>query len=107
MDTSPFRSHWSLDPEVTFLNHGSFGACPTRVLEEQSRLRARMEAQPLRFLHRELEAQADTARAALGAFLDADPDDLAFVNNATTGVNTVLQSLRFAPGDELLTTDHE
>ncbi|HYO54981.1 aminotransferase class V-fold PLP-dependent enzyme, partial [Archangium sp.] len=47
------------------------------------------------------------ARAALGAFLDADPDDLAFVNNATTGVNTVLQSLRFAPGDELLTTDHE
>jgi len=107
MDASPFRSHWSLDPEVTFLNHGSFGACPTRVLEEQSRLRARMEAEPVRFLHRELEALADSARAALGTFLDADPDDLAFVSNATTGVNTVLQSLRFAPGDELLTTDHE
>ncbi|PTL78521.1 aminotransferase class V-fold PLP-dependent enzyme [Vitiosangium sp. GDMCC 1.1324] len=107
MDVSPFRSHWSLDPEVTFLNHGSYGACPTRVLEEQSRLRARMEAEPVRFLHRELEALADSARAALGSFLDADPDDLAFVNNATTGVNTVLQSLRFAPGDELLTTDHE
>jgi isopenicillin-N epimerase len=107
MDASPFRSHWSLDPEVTFLNHGSFGACPTRVLEEQSRLRARLEAEPVRFLHREIEALTDAARAALGAFLDADPDDLAFVTNATTGVNTVLQSLRFAPGDELLTTDHE
>ncbi|WNG34547.1 aminotransferase class V-fold PLP-dependent enzyme [Archangium violaceum] len=107
MDASPFRSHWSLDPEVTFLNHGSYGACPTRVLEEQSRLRARMEAEPVRFLHRELEALTDAARASLGAFLDADPDDLAFINNATTGVNTVLQSLRFAPGDELLTTDHE
>lgn len=107
MDASPFRSHWSLDPEVTFLNHGSFGACPTRVLEEQARLRARLEAEPVRFLHRELEALTDSARASLGAFLDADPDDLAFINNATTGVNTVLRSLRFAPGDELLTTDHE
>ncbi|WP_375767260.1 aminotransferase class V-fold PLP-dependent enzyme [Archangium gephyra] len=107
MDASPFRSHWSLDPEVTFLNHGSFGACPTRVLEAQSELRARMEAEPVRFLHRELEPLADAARAALGEFLDVNPDDLAFVNNATTGVNTVLRSLRFAPGDELLTTDHE
>ncbi|WP_257459935.1 aminotransferase class V-fold PLP-dependent enzyme [Archangium lipolyticum] len=107
MDAPLFRTQWSLDPEVTFLNHGSFGACPTAVLEEQSRLRARMEAEPVRFLHRELEALSDAARGALGTFLDADPDDLAFVNNATTGVNTVLKSLRFDPGDELLTTDHE
>jgi len=107
MDGSPLRAHWSLDPEVTFLNHGSFGACPTRVLEEQSRLRARLEANPVRFLHRELPDLADAARSALGDFLDANPDDLAFLDNATTGVNTVLRSLRFAPGDELLTTDHE
>ncbi len=107
MDSPPLRAHWSLDPEVTFLNHGSFGACPTRVLEEQSRLRARLEANPVRFLHRELPALAEAARATLGDFVDANPDDLAFLNNATTGVNTVLRSLRFAPGDELLTTDHE
>jgi isopenicillin-N epimerase len=101
------RSHWSLDPGVTFLNHGSFGACPTLVLEEQSRLRAQLEAEPVRFLHRELEALLDKAREALARFLDADAEDVAFVPNATTGVNTVLRSLRFAPKDELLTTDHE
>jgi isopenicillin-N epimerase len=107
MDRSPLRAHWSLDPELTFLNHGSFGACPTKVLEEQSRLRARLEANPVRFLHREWPDLADAVRGMLGDFLDANPDDLAFVPNATTGVNTVLRSLRFAPGDELLTTDHE
>ncbi|WNG20084.1 aminotransferase class V-fold PLP-dependent enzyme [Cystobacter fuscus] len=107
MDRSPLRAHWALDPETLFLNHGSFGACPTRVLEEQSRLRARLEANPVRFLHREWPDLADAARGALADFLDANPDDLAFVPNATTGVNTVLRSLRFAPGDELLTTDHE
>ncbi len=105
--SAPFRTHWSLDPEVLFLNHGSFGACPTAVLKHQSELRARLEAEPVRFLHREVEPLLDEARAALAAFLDAEPDDLAFVTNATTGVNTVLRSLRFAPGDELLTTDQE
>ena len=101
------REHWSLDSRVTFLNHGSFGACPTQVLEEQSRLRARLEAEPVRFLQRELEPLLDKAREALAGFLDADADDVAFVPNATAGVNTVLRSLRFAPKDELLTTDHE
>ena len=93
------REHWSLDPRVTFLNHGSFGACPTQVLEEQSRLRAQLEAEPVRFLHRELEPLLDKAREALAGFLDADADDVAFVPNATAGVNTVLRSLRFAPKD--------
>lgn len=105
--SAPFRTHWSLDPEVRYLNHGSFGACPTAVLQRQSELRARLEAEPVRFLHREVEPLLDAARAALASFLDADADDVAFVTNATTGVNTVLRSLRFAPGDELLTTDQE
>ena len=97
---------WPLDPAVTFLNHGSFGACPRAVLDAQARWRADLEAEPVRFLHRELEGRLAAARAALGAFVGADPDDLAFVSNATTGVNTVLQSLDFAAGDELLVTDH-
>jgi isopenicillin-N epimerase len=97
---------WSLDPEIVFLNHGSFGACPVRILELQSEIRARLEREPVRFLTRELEPQLDAARAALGSFVGADPDDLAFVSNASSGVSTVLRSLDFAAGDELLVTDH-
>lgn len=98
---------WGLDPKVDFLNHGSFGACPLPVLREQARLRRLMESEPVRFLDRELEGRLDEARAVLADFVGADPDDLAFVPNATTGVNTVLRSLRFEPGDEVLATDME
>jgi isopenicillin-N epimerase len=97
---------WALDPAVTFLNHGSFGACPRPVLEAQQRLREELERAPVRFLSRELEGRLETARVALGAFIGADADDLVWLTNATTGVNTVLRSLTFGPGDELLTTDH-
>jgi isopenicillin-N epimerase len=103
----PLARHWLLDPTVTFLNHGSFGACPRPVLEAQQRWRDRLEAEPVLFLDRELERALEEARADVAAFVGADPDDLAFVTNATTGVNTVLASLRFEVGDELLTTDHE
>ena len=101
------RAPWVLDPTIAFLNHGSFGACPAPVLEAQQRWRERMEAEPVRFLDRELEGLLDEARADLGAFLGADPAGLAFVPNATTGIASVLASLRFRRGDELLTTDHE
>lgn len=104
---SEFAKHWTLDRTITFLNHGSFGACPIPVLESQRRWTARLESEPVRFYARELEGALDAARARLGSFVGADPDDLAFVTNATTGVNTVLRSLRFAPGDELLVTDQE
>ncbi len=103
---SPYADLWTLDPSVTFLNHGSFGACPRAVLAKQDEWRARLERQPVQFLARDLEGLLDEARGALGSFLGADPRDLAFVANATAGVNAVLRSLAFAPGDELLTTDH-
>jgi isopenicillin-N epimerase len=92
---------------VSYLNHGSFGACPEPVLEAQRVWRERMEAEPVRFLDRELEGHLDEARRLVGVFLNADPEGLAFVPNATTGVSTVLASLRFQPDDELLACDHE
>ncbi len=105
-DRSPLATHWALDPDVAYLNHGSFGATPTRVLERQAELRARLEREPVRFLGRELEGLLDEARAPLASFVGADPADLAFVQNATTGVNAVLRSLDLRPGDELVTTSH-
>ncbi|HXX31772.1 MAG TPA: aminotransferase class V-fold PLP-dependent enzyme [Myxococcaceae bacterium] len=104
--SSPLAAAWSLDPAVTYLNHGSFGAAPRAVLARQAELAARLEREPERFFGRDLEGLLDGVRGALGAFAGADPDDLAPVSNATGGVNTVLRSLDFRPGDELLTTNH-
>jgi isopenicillin-N epimerase len=98
---------WSLDPGITFLNHGSFGACPLPVLAAQRRLRERMEREPVRFFLQELPQLLDSARRELAAFVGADPQDLVFVPNATYAVNSVLRSLELNPNDELLTTDHE
>jgi isopenicillin-N epimerase len=101
------RSPWLLDPEVSFLNHGSFGACPAPVLEAQRAWRDRLEAEPVRFLDVELEGLLDAVRTEVAEFLHGEPDGIAFVPNATTGVSTVLAALRFQPGDELLAGDHE
>jgi isopenicillin-N epimerase len=97
---------WALDEGVTFLNHGSYGACPRPVLEQQAALRARLEAQPVRFFARDLEGLLDQARRALAAFVGARAQDLAPVRNATTAVNAVLRSLPLQPGDEVLLTSH-
>ena len=101
------ESPWRLDPSVAFLNHGSFGACPVPVLDAQRALLDALEANPMALLEREYEPRLDAARLEVATFLGADPEGTVVVPNATTGVSTVLRSLRFRPGDEILTTDHE
>jgi isopenicillin-N epimerase len=100
------RGEWLLDPEVAFLNHGSFGATPREVLAEQERWRALMECHPTHFMSEELPPALRAAAARLAAFVGARAEDLVFIENATAGCNTVLRSLVFAPGDEILVTDH-
>lgn len=102
-----WRKFWSLDPEIVFLNHGSFGACPLPVLAAQQQFREQLEREPVRFFGREYEPLMNTALAKLAEFVGAGTDQIAFIPNATTGVNTVLRSLNFTAGDELLTTSHE
>jgi isopenicillin-N epimerase len=105
MQNAP-TSIWLLDSQIHFLNHGSFGATPIAVLEYQHALRERMEKQPVRFLARELERMLDLAREKLANFLESDAEDLVFIPNATTGINTVLRSLTFSSNDEILITNH-
>ena len=106
VEAADFRHFWTLDSKIRYLNHGSYGACPRPILEIQSELQAQLEREPVRFFSRELEPLAEKAQRALAAFAGAKADDLVFVRNATAGANTVLRSISFSPGDELLVTNH-
>jgi isopenicillin-N epimerase len=96
-----------LDPDVVFLNHGSFGACPKDVIDDQRRWQLEMECNPVAFLGRKSAELLRGARESLGTMLGARGEDLIFVPNSTTGVNIVAQSFPLEPGDEVLTTDLE
>ena len=97
---------FELDPARTHLNHGSFGACPRAVGNFQNQLRREVEADPVHFLTITYEERLYESLEKLAFFVGTSADDLALVPNATHGVNAVLQSLRFSPGDELMVTSH-
>ncbi|HET7571411.1 MAG TPA: aminotransferase class V-fold PLP-dependent enzyme [Gaiellaceae bacterium] len=101
------RAEFLLDPDVAFLNHGSFGACPEAVFERYRHWQRELEREPVDFIARRLPRLLDEARAALAAYVGSRPDDLAFVTNATHGVNLAARALDLRPGDEILTTDLE
>jgi len=96
-----------LDPSITYLNHGSFGATPRAVFEKYQWWQRELEREPVEFLGRRFNDLMRDARAPLAAYIHAHPDDIVYVPNATTGLNIVARSLRLNPGDEILTTDHE
>jgi isopenicillin-N epimerase len=101
------REEFLLDPDVVFLNHGSYGATPEPVFAEYGRWQRELERQPVEFLGRRGASLLDRARESLAGYLGCAPDCLVFVPNATTGVNVVARSLSLAPDDEVLGTDLE
>lgn len=104
---SKFRRLWGLAPGTTFLNHGSFGACPKAVLDVQLQLRREMEAELVQFLWRRYDDLVEAARHRVAKFVGASPQNLVFTTNATAGVNSILRSIEFKRGDEILTTNHD
>lgn len=104
---SDHAAHWTLDPEIVFLNHGSYGACPRPVLEAQTRYRDQMERELVRFFMIDIEPLLDRARRAVAGFVGCDPEGLAFLPNVTQAVATVIDNLNLREGDEVLVNDHE
>lgn len=103
---SEFEKHWNHNKEIVFLNHGSFGSCPTSILEKQTSLRTQMESELVRFMTVDLENLYWENKTALATFVNCNANDLVLVRNATMGVNTILHSLHFNEGDEILTHSH-
>jgi isopenicillin-N epimerase len=101
------REQFLLRPDVTFLNHGSFGACPRPVFERYQEWQLELERQPVEFLGRRSGDLLAEARTALAGYLSADPDEVVYSPNVTTALNVVAKSLPLGEGDEILTTDHE
>jgi isopenicillin-N epimerase len=101
------RDLYLLRPDVVFLNHGSFGACPRPVFEAYQAWQLELERQPVEFLGRRFEGLMRQARELLAVFVGADADELVYVPNVTTGLNAVIRSLPLEEGDEVLSTDHE
>jgi len=103
---NPLAKHWGLDANCVFLNHGSFGATPIAIREEQRKWQDLLEDEPVRFYENLAMGFMENTRMSLAKMLQCNAEDLALVENATTGVNTVLRSLVFNEGDEILVPDH-
>lgn len=96
-----------LDSNITFLNHGSFGACPQPIFAEYQRFQRELESDPVHFIQKKLPVYLKQAKAPLAEFIGCNPKDFFFVPNPTVAINTVMRSLQLQPGDEILATNHE
>lgn len=106
-DRSPLKSLFLLDPEITYLNFGSFGACPRRVFDDYQRWQLLLEREPVQFIAFNGVANLKASREALAAYIHCDGDDLVYVTNPSYAVNIVAKNLRLGPGDEILSTNIE
>jgi len=105
--TGALRAQFMLDPEVVYLDHGCYGACPRAVFERYQAWQAELEHRPVEFLGRRIDGLLAEARAAFAGYVGARADDLVFVENTTAGVNVAARALDLRPGDEVLSTDLE
>ncbi len=101
------KSHFHLNPEITFLNHGSFGACPKPIFEEYQRFQLELENEPVYFIQKKATVYLKSARESLANFVGCEAQDLFFTPNPTFAVNTIMRSLKLQAGDEILATNHE
>lgn len=107
IDYHTLKAAYLLNPAITYLNHGSFGACPKPVFRDYQQWQRKLEAEPVQFVESTFRPAISRARTKLGEFINCDPDDLVYFPNPTTALNAVIRSLKLAPGDEILSTDHE
>jgi isopenicillin-N epimerase len=101
------KEQFYLNPEITFLNHGSFGACPKPVLENYQSWQRALEAEPIQFLTKKYYESLLVSKKLLAKYIGCDHDDFFFIQNPTTAINQVVKSLNLKEGDEVLTTNHE
>ena len=101
------KSVFLLDPQITFLNHGSFGSCPKPIFEEFQSFQRELESDPVYFIQKKLPEYLKAAKKPLAKFIGCNQEDFFFVPNPTVAINTVMRSLQLQPGDEILATNHE
>lgn len=101
------KSQFLLDPEITFLNHGSFGACPKPIFENYQSWQSRLEYEPVQFIQNQLPGYLKEAKDALSEYIGCSSDDFFFTANPTVAINTIMRSLKLQPGDEILSTNQE
>ncbi len=101
------KEQFLLNPEITFLNHGSFGACPRPVFEDYQKWQLMLEQEPIRFITDTGVKYLEESKQALANFTNCDKEDVVYMTNPSTAMNTVIKSLDLKPGDEILTTDQE
>ena len=101
------REQFLLDPTVAYLNHGSYGACPIPVFEAYQAYQKELETEPASLLYRDFASRIQKSRERLALFLNCQSDQLAFVRNATYGMNMAANSVDLQPGDKVLATNFE
>ena len=106
-DSQSLRPLFQLDPEITFLNHGSYGACSKPVFEAYQSYQKDLELHPIQFMQEKVYELLERSRAALGAYINCDKEDIIYVPNPTHAVGTVIHNVVLEPGEEVLSTNLE